>query len=179
MGRDQEALQSLSKLRRLPETDSRVQAEWRGILAEVQFQRTMLEKRHPGKSGFFLELATWIELFRGKNLRRTAVGCGIAFFQQFSGINGFIYYAPLLFISLGLDTEMSLIVSGALNIWQLCAICLCFFIIDHVGRRPLAIFGGFASMFPYIVMAILVSKYSDNWPAHPGPGWACIAMACK
>lgn len=84
VGRDQDALQSLSKLRRLPETDPRIQAEWRGILAEVQFQRTMLEKRHPGKSGFTLEIATWIELFRGKNLRRTTVGCGIAFFQQVS-----------------------------------------------------------------------------------------------
>lgn len=26
-----------------------------------------------------------------------AVGYGVAFFQQFSGVNAFIYYAPILF----------------------------------------------------------------------------------
>lgn len=96
-----------------------------------------------------------------------------------SGINGFIYYAPILFTSLGLDNEMSLIVSGILNIWQLVAICVCFFIVDRVGRRPLAIFGGFASMIPYIVMAALVGKYSSDWSGHPAAGWTCIAMACE
>lgn len=98
---------------------------------------------------------------------------------KFSGINGFIYYAPILFASLGLDNEMSLIVSGALNIWQLVAISVCFFIIDRVGRRPLAIFGGFASMIPYIIMATLVGKYSHDWSSYPAQGWACIAMACE
>ena len=48
VGRDEDALASLAKLRRLPTTDERVQIEYRGILAEVQFQRLVLEKTHPG-----------------------------------------------------------------------------------------------------------------------------------
>lgn len=80
--RDEEALYSLAKLRRLPVTDERVLAEWRGIIAEVDFQKTMLEKHHPGQKGVKLEILTWLDLFRKKNLKRTCVGCGIAFFQQ-------------------------------------------------------------------------------------------------
>lgn len=85
VGRDEDALASLSKLRRLPDSDDRVQTEYRGILAEVQFQKMVLEKTHPGKKGFRLEVATWLDLFKRKCWRRTAVGVGVAFFQQFSG----------------------------------------------------------------------------------------------
>lgn len=74
---------------------------------------------------------------------------------------------------------MALIISGILNIWQLVAITVCFFIIDMVGRRPLAIFGGFASMVPYVIMAILVGLYSNDWTGHPAAAWTCVAMACK
>ena len=85
VGRDEEALGSLSKLRRLPSSDNRVQTEYRGILAEVQFQKMVLEKTHPGKFGLTLEVLSWLDLFKRKCWRRTAVGMGVAFFQQFSG----------------------------------------------------------------------------------------------
>lgn len=177
VGRDDEALTTLSKLRRLPTTDERVQTEWRGIMAEVEFQRVVEQKAHPGKTGFKLETLQWLDLFRKKTWRRTAVGTGVAFFQQFSGINAFIYYAPILFTSLGQDYEMSLILSGVLNIIQLLAVFICFFIIDRIGRRPLAIWGAVGEMAVYVVIAGLVGKYSSNWPAHTGAGWACVAMA--
>lgn len=57
-------------------------------MAEVEFQREVLEKSHPGKTGFKLEIATWLDLFRKKCRKRTMVGVGVGFFQQFSGING-------------------------------------------------------------------------------------------
>ena len=56
VGRKEEALDSLCKLRRLPPTDERVQIEYRGILAEVDFQKIMLEKAHPGARGIKLEV---------------------------------------------------------------------------------------------------------------------------
>lgn len=37
-GREEESLQSLVRLRGLPEDDKRVLREWRGILAEVKLQ---------------------------------------------------------------------------------------------------------------------------------------------
>ena len=80
--RDEDALESLARLRRLPATDSRVVTEWRGILAEIQFQKIMAEKAHPGKQGLVLELLQWADLFRKKTWRRTVVGVGVAFFQQ-------------------------------------------------------------------------------------------------
>lgn len=82
VGRNDDALQSLSKLRRLPPSDERIMIELRGIMAEVDFQTQMLEKHHPGKKGIALEVALWLDLLHRKNWRRTIVGCGVAFFQQ-------------------------------------------------------------------------------------------------
>ena len=176
VGREEDTLASLAKLRRLPPTDDRVQTEYRGILAEVEFQKLVLERAHPGKSGLKLEVLSWLDLFKKKSWRRTAVGMGVAFFQQFSGINAFIYYAPTLFTALGQES-LSLVLAGTLNIGQLVAVVTAFLIIDKVGRRTLAIWGGFSMGIPYIVIAGLYGKYSSDWPAHPAGGWAAVAMA--
>jgi sugar porter (SP) family MFS transporter len=177
VGRNEECLTSLSKLRGLPPTDRRVQKEFKGIVAEVEFNKVVLEKRHPGASAFKLEVFSWLDLFDRKMWRRTVVGCGVCFFQQFSGINAFIYYAPTLFQSIGQTPEKALILSGVFNILQLVAVAICFVVIDTVGRRPLAIVGGFGSCICYIVIAAIAGVYSKDWSANPAAGWAAVAMA--
>ena len=175
--RDEECLQSLEKLRRLPRTDYRINAEYEGIVAEVKFQELMQERNHPGVGGLKLEMLSWLDLFSKKTWRRTIVGVGVCFFQQFSGINAFIYYAPTLFESIGQTSEMSLILSGVFNCLQLVTVILCFFIIDKVGRKPLAIFGGFGCATAFIVIAILSGMYEKDWGSHVAAGWGAVAMA--
>ena len=170
-------LDSLSKLRRLPATDERVRTEFEGIVAEVRFQNIMSKRRHPSARGLKRELFSWTDLFGKKTIRRTVVGAGVCFFQQFSGINAFIYYAPTLFESIGQTPAMALILSGIFNILQLVGVVACFFIIDKVGRKPLAVYGGFGCCACYVVIAILSGLYGDSWGTHKTAGWACVAMA--
>ena len=87
-GRDQEALENLAKLRRLPTDDSRVQLEWFDIRAEVTLQKEISAERHPHlqertrSNRIKLELASWTDLFKRGCWRRTMVGTGLMFFQQ-------------------------------------------------------------------------------------------------
>jgi MFS family permease len=124
-GRDEEALVALSQLRRLPPTDPRVQQEWFDIRAEARLVKEISKERHPNlqdgtrTSRLKLELASWADLFKKDCWRRTHVGVGIMFFQQFVGINALIYYSPTLFETMGLNSSMQLIMSGVLNIMQL------------------------------------------------------------
>lgn len=84
-GRDpKETLQALASLRRRAEDDHLVQIEWKGILSEVQVQKEMTHRRHGNTTGLKLELAGWVDLFRPKYIRRTAVAAAIPFFQQVS-----------------------------------------------------------------------------------------------
>jgi MFS family permease len=95
-GRDIEALATLSKLRRLPEDDKRVRQEWFDIRAEVAFHREIRAQRHPNLQAptkanrFKLEIASWADCFRRGCWRRTHVGMGLMFFQQFVGINALV-----------------------------------------------------------------------------------------
>jgi MFS family permease len=92
-GRDDEALHVLAKLRGLPTTDSRVHREWCEIRAEVAFTQEVNRERHPTlqdgsrASGFKLEVASWLDCFRHGCWKRTVVGVGLMFMQQFVGIN--------------------------------------------------------------------------------------------
>ncbi|KAL8942178.1 MAG: hypothetical protein Q9211_001508 [Gyalolechia sp. 1 TL-2023] len=86
-GRDDEALQSLGKLRQLPVTDARVQQEWFDIRAEAAFHRQTSAIKHPTlqskstKNSIKLELVSWSDCFRRGCWRRTHIGIGIMFFQ--------------------------------------------------------------------------------------------------
>lgn len=171
VNRNDECLMSLCKLRGLPPSDARVQKEYKGIVAEIEFNKMVLAKKHPGAGSFKLEVLSWLDLFDRKMLRRTAVGCGVCFFQQFSGINAFIYYAPTLFRSIGQSDDMSLILSGVFNILQLVAVAICFVIIDKLGRRPLAIIGAFGSCACYVIIAALAGVYEKDWQANTAAGW--------
>jgi len=177
--RREEALQSLSKLRRVPPNDARVQAEWRGIIAEVEFQDEMTARLHPNKTGISLELLGWLDLFKKNYIRRTAVAVAIPFFQQFSGINAFVYYAPTFFSALGLGTELSLILSGMVNICQLVANLPTFIYLDRLGRRQLAIWGAVAMGIPLAIQAGIVAKYNASWSQHKGVAWFGVALICE
>ncbi|PWI70001.1 high-affinity glucose [Purpureocillium lilacinum] len=175
--RHEDCLDSLSKLRNLPASDERVQAEYQGILAEVKFQAVMLERRHPGVRGFRLEIVQWLDLFTIKRWRRTAVGVGVCFFQQLQGVNAFIYYAPTLFRNIGQSDDMSLILSGIFNALQIVGVCIAFVLIDRIGRRPLAIGGGIGNLTCFVIIAVLVGKYGGIWAENTSAGWACVTMA--
>ncbi|MCJ1441886.1 MAG: hypothetical protein MMC23_002378 [Stictis urceolatum] len=95
-GRDDEALKSLAKLRQVSIDDRRVVQEWFDIRAEVAFHREVSVERHPKyqdgsmSSRIRLEIAGWADCFRRGCWRRTHIGIGIMFFQQFVGINALV-----------------------------------------------------------------------------------------
>lgn len=89
----------------------------------------------------------------------------------------FIYYAPILFKSIGQSDEMSLVLSGIFDALQLVGVIIAFILIDKVGRRPLAIWGAVGNMICYVVIAGLVGSYQGHWSDNTAAGWACVAMA--
>lgn len=89
-----------------------------------------------------------------------------------------MYYAPTFFAALGQDYNMTLILSGMVNICQLVAGIPTFLFLDQVGRRKLAIFGGFAMGIPHLIMAGIVGRFSSSWTTHQGMGWFGVALIC-
>ncbi|KAI8407701.1 hypothetical protein FOFC_13142 [Fusarium oxysporum] len=181
--REEEALSNLAKLRALPESDSRIQREWMDIIAEARFQASVLRDRHPNLTQrtdvvgkIRLELVSWGDCFKSGCRRRTLVGAGLMFFQQFTGINALIYYSPTLFGTMGLDFDMQLIMSGVLNVTQLIGVLSSLWTMDRFGRRGILLWGSFLMFVPHLIIAVLVGRFSDDWPSHTAEGWTSVAF---
>jgi sugar porter (SP) family MFS transporter len=70
------------------------------------------------------------------------VGLGLAAFQQMTGINTIMYYAPTIFKFAGIKAVGLAILAGAgLAMVMWCFYVLAIFLLDRVGRRPLLLIG--------------------------------------
>ncbi|MDA9234475.1 sugar porter family MFS transporter [Polaribacter sp.] len=77
----------------------------------------------------------------------------IAFFNQFSGINAFLYYAPRIFEEAGLGESTALLSSVGIGVTNLVFTLLGVFLIDRLGRKTLMYIGSIG----YIISLSLVS----------------------
>lgn len=84
----------------------------------------------------------------------------IAFFNQFSGINAFLYYAPRIFEEAGLGESTALLSSIGIGVTNLLFTILGVYLIDRLGRKTLMYIGSIG----YIISLGLVSAaFFFNW----------------
>ncbi len=84
----------------------------------------------------------------------------VAFFNQLSGINAFLYYAPRIFESAGLEANTALLSSIGIGVVNLLFTLLGVFLIDRVGRKKLM----FAGSIGYIIsLSLVAAAFFLNW----------------
>ena len=84
----------------------------------------------------------------------------VAFFNQLSGINAFLYYAPRIFESAGLEANTALLSSIGIGVVNLLFTLLGVFLIDRVGRKKLMFVGSIG----YIIsLSLVAAAFFLNW----------------
>ena len=84
----------------------------------------------------------------------------VAFFNQLSGINAFLYYAPRIFESAGLGESTALLSSIGVGVVNLLFTLLGVFLIDRVGRKQLMLIGSIG----YIIsLSLVATAFFLNW----------------
>lgn len=71
----------------------------------------------------------------------------LAFFNQLSGINFVLYYAPRIFEQAGVVADSVLAISVSIGVVNLLFTLLGMYLIDRVGRRVLMVIGSFGYIF--------------------------------
>jgi sugar porter (SP) family MFS transporter len=98
----------------------------------------------------------------------------IAFFNQLSGINAFLYYSPRIFEAAGLQASAALLSSIGIGITNLTFTLLGLYLIDKIGRRLLMIIGSIG----YIVSLTLVSvAFLQEWKGMSIPFFLFLFIA--
>jgi sugar porter (SP) family MFS transporter len=94
------------------------------------------------KADLSMQEGSWRELLNVSLRRPLIIGIGLAIFQQFTGINTVIYYAPTIFQLAGLHSASAAILAtvgvGVVNV-LLTIVALR--MLDRAGRRPLLLYG--------------------------------------
>ena len=128
-GRNAEALAVLAQLHSNgDETSPVVVAEYEEIIAQIELERAVA-------------VGSYLELFQGKLRRRIVLGIVIQIFQQFTGINSIMYYAPKIFEQAGVQGDATLIASGVNGVLNVLATIPAVLYIDRLGRRFVMISG--------------------------------------
>ncbi|MEN6464334.1 MAG: sugar porter family MFS transporter [Syntrophaceae bacterium] len=115
----------------------------------------------------------WRDL--GQRWIRPALFMGIAimFFQQATGINTIIYYAPTIFQMAGFDSETAAIgATAAVGAVNVVMTIVSLFLIDRWGRRPLLLMG-LLGMVASLVVVGLVFSFGES--LGEGLKWAAVA----
>ena len=96
------------------------------------------------------------ELFQSGMFRILVLGIALAVFQQVTGINVVMYYAPAIFKSAGFGNDSALLQTALMGMVNLTFAVVSMFFVDKLGRRPLMIIG---SIGMAIAMALLALTF--------------------
>jgi len=102
-----------------------------GVMNELSVLRTdiALEGR---------QLASWAELLSPRLRKPLVIGIGLAIFQQITGINTVIYFAPTIFQSAGLPSAaISILATAGVGAVNVVMTIVSIRLIDSLGRRQL------------------------------------------
>jgi SP family galactose:H+ symporter-like MFS transporter len=99
---------------------------------------------------------TWAELLQPSLRPALLVGVALAVFQQVTGINAVIYYAPQIFQSAGFSSDMvALAATMGIGLVNVLATFIAIWLVDIAGRKPLLIAGvlGMIAMLSVLSLA--------------------------
>lgn len=182
--REAEARSVLAKLRDLSPDHELVELEFLEIKAQSLFEKRTVAEHWPqlreltALNTFKLQFIAIGSLFKTKAMFKRVIAATVTmFFQQWSGINAILYYAPTIFQSLGLSSNtVSLLATGVVGIVMFIATIPSVLYIDKLGRKPILTIGAIGMATCHIIIAVIVAKNRNDWPTHKAAGWAAVAM---
>lgn len=115
----------------------------RSVLQRIRMTKNVNEEMKEIRESLICEEeCKWGDLLDPVVRPALIVGIGLAIFQQLTGINTVIYYAPtiLLFAGLG-SAAASILATAGIGVINVLLTIVSILLIDRVGRRPLLLIG--------------------------------------
>ncbi|KAL4588349.1 hypothetical protein LXL04_001233 [Taraxacum kok-saghyz] len=131
----------------------------------VEASRIAKEVKHPFRN-----------LLQRKNRPPLIISIALQFFQQFTGINAIMFYAPVLFSTLGFKSDASLystVITGAVNV---ISTIVSIYSVDKLGRRFLLLEAGVQMFFAQVIIAIILGIKVTDTSDDLSTGFAVIVV---
>ncbi|KAL0337373.1 UNVERIFIED_CONTAM: Sugar transport protein 14 [Sesamum calycinum] len=161
-GRLEEGRRVLEKVR----GTTKVEAEFQDLIDASNAAKAI---KHPFRN-----------LLRRKNRPQLVVGAiGIPAFQQLTGNNSILFYAPVIFQSLGFGSGASLYSSAITSAALVVATLISMALVDKFGRRAFFLEAGCELIFCFVAVAItLALKFGEGKTIPKGTGIFLVIVIC-
>ncbi|KAK6072591.1 hypothetical protein SCUP234_09141 [Seiridium cupressi] len=113
---------------------------------------------------------SWIDVFRGSNLRRTLISAGVQCLQQAQGSGFIVAYSVVFLQTIGVTNSFEILIY--LHMVNCLSSVLAFHFVDRIGRRPLMVGGAVLLAVCMFVLAGLTGFHGRDPGAQKG------ALAC-
>lgn len=109
------------------------------------------------------------------------IGITLSVFQQFVGINVIFYYSSVLWQSVGINQENSLLISFSSSIINIIGTFIAIALVDRIGRKPLLLMGsaGMALSLGTAAWAFSFARPIEGTMSLPGPQGAIALVAAN
>jgi len=106
----------------------------------------------------------FVECFRPGMRRVLIIGILLAIFQQVTGINVVMYYAPAIFKSAGFGSSSALFQTAIMGLVNLTFVIASMFLVDRLGRKPLMIIGSIGMSIAMFLLAFtFISGHAQGY----------------
>ncbi|XP_020095411.1 sugar carrier protein C-like [Ananas comosus] len=158
-GHDDEARRMLRRIRGTDDVDR----EYNDLVAASEESKAV---KHP-----------WANIVKRKYRPQLTMAILIPFFQQLTGINVIMFYAPVLFKTIGFGGDaslMSAVITGLVNVF---ATFVSIFTVDKLGRRKLFLQGGSQMLACQVIVGTLIAiKFGTSGEAHLSKTYAAFVV---
>ncbi|PIA35422.1 hypothetical protein AQUCO_03500059v1 [Aquilegia coerulea] len=119
----------------------------------------------------------WRNIMEAKYRPQLIMAICIPFFQQLTGINVIMFYAPVLFKTIGFGDDaslMSAVITGLVNVVATCVSILC---VDKYGRRLLFLQGGAQMLIAQILVGVVIGlQFGTSGVGSMSKGYANLVL---
>ncbi|RAH63510.1 putative galactose transporter [Aspergillus piperis CBS 112811] len=179
VGREEESLTVLARLRNQDTNSPEVQYEYRTLKVGAYADREASRLRYGTEEKTWrTEVLEYERIFTTKVLlHRVGLGAGVQAFGQWSGINAIIYYAPTVFAQVGLSGgSIGLLATGVVGILMFFFTIPGTLMVDKVGRKPMLAWSLVNMGIAHAVVAALIATCGNNFGEHKSAGNAAIFL---
>ncbi len=117
------------------------ESDAREVLASTRVETQVEDELREIKETIHTESGTLRDLFEPWVRPMLIVGVGLAAFQQVTGINTVMYYAPTILESTGFADTASILATVGIGVVNVVMTVVAVLLIDRTGRRPLLLLG--------------------------------------
>ncbi|KAK4482886.1 hypothetical protein RD792_010059 [Penstemon davidsonii] len=135
------------------------------FLELVEASRVAKQVKHPFRN-----------LLMRRNRPQLIIALSLQIFQQFTGINAIMFYAPVLFNTVGFQQNSSLyssVITGAVNVLST---IVSVYSVDKVGRRLLLLEAGVQMFLSQVIIAIILGVKVTDHSNDLGKGYGIVVV---